>query len=90
MMLSAEVRWFWRGGAPTGLIEWFMDVNVHGHGPGGGPPGRRDVYLIGNHQCELGIKTRGKKDGGKVDLSTGPRFNSVENQGPYRHRGPHC
>jgi hypothetical protein len=74
MMLSAEIRWFWKNGAPSGLFEWFIDEKVHGCKPGGGPPGRDDIYLIGDDLGELGIKVRGNKGEKKADdpTSLGP------------------
>jgi hypothetical protein len=59
MMLSGEIRWFWKTRSPKGLLEWFIDEDIHGCKPGGGPPGRKDVYLVGNDLGELSIKTRG-------------------------------
>jgi hypothetical protein len=61
MWLSGEIRWFWKGAASTGTNEWFRDVKAHGCEPGGGPPGREDIYLYGDDQSELGIKIRGVK-----------------------------
>jgi hypothetical protein len=60
MLISAEVRWFWKEGPPEGLREWFHDPMVHGCPPGGGPPARTDIYLV-TGSGELGIKVRGVK-----------------------------
>ena len=40
-----------------------MDENIHDCRPGADPPGRKDVYLIGNDRGELSIKTRGESEG---------------------------
>jgi hypothetical protein len=60
MLISAEVRWFWKERPPVGLKEWFHDPKVHGCSPGGGPPARYDIYLV-TGSGELGIKVRGIK-----------------------------
>jgi hypothetical protein len=71
MLLSGEIRWFWKTRYPAGILEWFIDEDIHGCKPGGGPPGRNDVYLVGNDQGEIGIKTRGAT-GGKGDGRSAP------------------
>ncbi len=60
MLISAEVRWFWKEEAPFELKEWFHDSMLHGCSPGGGPPARYDIYLV-TESSELGIKVRGVK-----------------------------
>ena len=60
MLISAEVRWFWKEEAPFELKEWFHNPKMHGCSPGGGPPPRDDMYLV-TESTELGIKTRGVK-----------------------------
>ena len=61
MMVSAELRWFWKNEPPKGLDTWFRS----GRFPVGGGRLRRDEYLIDPSQIELGIKKRG---GGSVEL----------------------
>jgi hypothetical protein len=64
VVISAEIRWFWRGSPPPGLIAWFHDRDRHGCAAGGGR-WRRDAYAAGA-QRELGLKQRGTKSGVEV------------------------
>jgi hypothetical protein len=73
LLLSAEMRWFWKDSAPRGLSEWFHDESIHGCGPGGGPPPRVDVYVIGDASGELGIKVRGTKGKGMGEIGPTPQ-----------------
>jgi hypothetical protein len=73
LLLSAEMRWFWKDAAPRGLSEWFHDPSIHGCGPGGGPPPRVDVYVIGHGSGELGIKVRGTKGKGMGEIGPTPQ-----------------
>ena len=58
MLVSAELRWFWKDAPPRGLDAWFRSGPFP---PGGGLP-RRDRYLLEPQQTELGIKKRGGSD----------------------------
>lgn len=62
MVVSAEVRWFWRGDPPAGLKEWFCKADHHGC-PAGGGKVRVDEYLREPSQTEVGIKRRGGQRG---------------------------
>ena len=62
MQVSAEIRWFWRDRAPSGLEDWFKDRDVHGC-TAGGPETRTDEYLRDPGQTELGLKLRGTRPG---------------------------
>jgi hypothetical protein len=77
MLISAEVRWFWKEEAPFELKEWFQDPKVHGCSPGGGPPARFDIYLVTGSN-ELGIKLRGVK---------GPDTEGMGLKGPLEFKG---
>jgi hypothetical protein len=59
MMVSAELRWFWKNAPPPGLESWFR----LGPFPPGGGMLRRDEYLFDPSQTELGIKKRGGGSG---------------------------
>ena len=61
MLLSAEVRWFWRGSRPD-VRAWFFERAVT---PGGGAT-RADTYMLEAGLVELGIKSRGRKPGLEV------------------------
>ena len=83
MIVSAELRWFWEGSAPTPLERWFAGSACP---PGGGTP-REDVYLLEPGQAELGLKQRGRRGGVEVKglvrraehpLSAGPFAGHVE------------
>jgi len=58
MLISAEIRWFWRDTAPEGLEDWFSGAAGHPNAAGGGGT-RTDDYLRDTTQSELGIKRRG-------------------------------
>lgn len=66
MLLTGELRWFWHSPPPVPLYRWFTDPQLQGIPPGGGPPGRTDVYIMIDESSELGIKFRG---GGGEDAS---------------------
>jgi hypothetical protein len=61
MMLSAELRYFWKA-VPAALEEWYHRA---AYPPGGGGM-RTDEYLLDTAQTELGIKRRGEKPGVEV------------------------
>lgn len=72
MLVSAEVRWFWRNECPDGVRTWFFKSGLP---PGGGRP-RIDRYLPQPSNAELGIKERGDAAGleikGLVAARTSP------------------
>ena len=59
MLISAEVRWFWRLALPPGLEQWFRSGTLV---PGGGKP-REDEYLVDPLEPELGVKKRSGRGG---------------------------
>lgn len=65
MLVSAEVRWFWRNAPPDGFEEWFRAATDSHCAAGGGEP-RVDEYLLDRGQVELGLKRRGGKPGVEV------------------------
>jgi hypothetical protein len=75
MLVSAEIRWFWKGDCPSQVSHWFENF---GFPAGGGEP-RRDDYVHLNGNPELGIKKRGKKDGLEVKglISTLPALSGA-------------
>jgi hypothetical protein len=75
------MRWFWKDAVPTALSEWFHDASIHGCEPGGGPPPRVDVYIIGDGRGELGIKVRGTKGKGVGEIGSKPILSDVEVKG---------
>ena len=62
MVVSAEIRWFWRARPPSRLDEWFLAADVHGCAAGGGTT-RTDRYLRDRSEDELGLKVRGGRKG---------------------------
>ena len=54
MIVSAELRWFWKGAAPAALEHWFT---TWGALPQEEPP-RDDLYFVDAIQVELGLKRR--------------------------------
>jgi hypothetical protein len=62
VLVSAELRWFWRDAPPAGLEAWFRSGP---YPPGGGTP-RTDEYLVDIGQLELGLKRRNAKTGVEV------------------------
>jgi hypothetical protein len=58
LLVSAELRWFWKDAVPPEIERWFRSGD---YPPGGGTP-RVDEYLVDHDQTELGVKKRG---GGK-------------------------
>src|SRR5262245_28466185 len=63
MLVSAELRWFWRDCLPPGFEQWFRNA---GFPPLGGGNSRDDEYLIDAKQAELGVKLRGGKEGVEI------------------------
>lgn len=70
MLISAELRWFWRETLPPGLEQWFRSGTLT---PGGGNS-RDDEYLVDPLQSELGVKKRSGMSGieikGLVEVRT--------------------
>jgi hypothetical protein len=60
MLVSAELRWFWKETPPPGLELWYRS----GPFPPGGGALRSDEYLLEPSQTELGLKKRGGGRGG--------------------------
>ena len=61
MLVTAEIRWFWRE-IPPELEAWFRDATPACCAAGGGGV-RVDEYLAGAGQVELGMKRRGGTEG---------------------------
>jgi hypothetical protein len=72
VLISAEVRWFWRGALPSGLEQWFRSGTPV---PGGGNS-REDEYLLDPLQLELGVKNRSGRPGvelkGLIEVRASP------------------
>jgi hypothetical protein len=72
MLISAEIRWFWRDACPPTLHAWFHGLAI----PTGGGAPRTDQYLLGRGETELGIKRRGENEGieikGLIGVLPGP------------------
>lgn len=69
MLVSAELRWFWRGGVPAAIDAWFRNREI----PAGGGTSRTDEYLVDRRQIELGLKKRGTKPGIEIKGLVGTR-----------------
>jgi hypothetical protein len=59
MLVSAELRWFWKDTLPPTLELWFR---TGGLAPGGGSL-RKDEYLADPRQHEIGVKKRAGNSG---------------------------
>jgi hypothetical protein len=55
MMVSAELRWFWKDEPPSDMSDWFHGGDVPA---GGGCELRRDRYFPHRREPELGVKIR--------------------------------
>ena len=73
MLLSAEVRWFWRGRRPQPVHDWFFKSGL----PPGGGFSRVDKYVPQRGEPEISIKKRGDKPGFEVKGLVATR-NSLE------------
>jgi hypothetical protein len=62
VLVSAELRWFWKDVPPPRLESWYRS----GPFPPGGGTLRRDEYLVDRSQTELGLKKRGGGSGVEV------------------------
>jgi hypothetical protein len=62
MLLSAEVRWFWRGRCPQPVHDWFFKSGL----PPGGGHSRIDRYVSQRSEPEISLKKRGDKSGFEV------------------------
>ncbi len=58
MQFSAEIRWFWPGQPPPGLVEWFHDAKIHASAPSQDTEAL-DRYIDNFARGELGIKSKG-------------------------------
>jgi hypothetical protein len=65
MLISAEIRWFWKDTKLSDLQRWFCESDAHSFAAGGGKP-RTDQYLRDPQQVELGIKHRGEATGVEI------------------------
>jgi hypothetical protein len=64
MLVSAELRWFWRGDEPPSDIErWFDRGDIPA---GDGSDLRRDRYFPHRGEPELGVKLRGEGGGNEL------------------------
>ena len=61
MMVSAELRWFWKDEPPRKISDWFHGGDVRA---GGGSALRRDRYFPHEGEPELGLKTRDEDGAG--------------------------
>jgi hypothetical protein len=59
MLLSAEVRWFWRGRCPQLVHDWFFESGL----PPGGGHSRIDRYVSQRSEPEISLKKRGDQLG---------------------------
>ena len=57
MLLSAELRWFWRGHCPQPVYDWFFKSGL----PPGGGHSRIDRYIPQRGEAEISLKKRGAK-----------------------------
>lgn len=62
MLLTAEIRWFWRGEIPREFEAWFCQPSP-GVAMAGGGGVRVDEYLADAGQIQLGVKRRGGTEG---------------------------
>ena len=57
MLISAEIRWFWRGRCPQPVHDWFFKSGL----PPGGGSSRVDRYAGQRREAEISLKRRGNK-----------------------------
>jgi hypothetical protein len=57
MLVSAEVRWFWRGQRRRPVHDWFFKSGL----PPGGGQSRIDRYAPQRGKAEISLKRRGNK-----------------------------
>jgi hypothetical protein len=62
LLVSAELRWFWKDALPQDVEQWFRS----GEYPPGGGTRRVDEYLVDRDQTELGMKKRGSGKGVEI------------------------
>jgi hypothetical protein len=80
MLLSAELRWFWRGHCPQPVYDWFFKSGLS---PGGGPS-RVDKYAAQRRQAEISLKRRGNKPELEIKgLVTTRRASELEPLAPH-------
>ena len=82
MLVSAELRWFWRGGVPAAVDAWFWKREI----PAGGGNVRTDEYLVDRSQIELGLKKRGTKPGIEIKGLVGRREAVPGPESPLQRR----
>ncbi len=79
MLISAEIRWFWRGHCPRPLHDWFFKSGVS---PGGGHL-RIDRYASPRSEAEISLKKRGDKPEFEVKgLVTTQKVSELESLAP--------
>ena len=59
MLVSAEMRWFWKGDYPQSVSRWFEELSFPL--PASAEEQRTDRYLDLQGNTEIGVKLRGKK-----------------------------
>jgi hypothetical protein len=64
LLVSAEIRWFWKEHCPVAVETWFR---TSGESPGGGSL-RNDRYLHSKGNVELGVKVRGEEERKPLDV----------------------
>ena len=80
MLLSAEVRWFWRGRCPQPVHDWFFKSGL----PPGGGFSRIDRYVSQRREAEISLKKRGDKPEFEVKgLVTTRRASELEPLAPH-------
>jgi hypothetical protein len=85
MLLSAEVRWFWRGRCPQPVHDWFFKSGL----PPGGGRSRIDRYVSQRSEPEISLKKRRDKPGFEVKGLVTTR-NSPELEPLTPHIGVWC
>jgi hypothetical protein len=65
MMVSAELRWFWKDAPPPDISDWFHSGDVPA---GGGCELRRDRYFPHRREPELGVKIREGRGEAQVEI----------------------
>ena len=80
MLISAEIRWFWRGSCPQPVRDWFFKSGL----PPGGGHSRIDRYASQRHEAEISLKKRGDKREFEVKgLVTTRRVSELEPVAPH-------
>ena len=80
MLLSAELRWFWRGHCPQPVYDWFFKSGL----PPGGGHSRIDRYIPQRGEPDISLKRRGDKPDFEVKgLVTTRRGSELEPLAPH-------